>query len=108
MIDSVLHRYFEKWNDQTKAVQIYLKIGLSGIVKRYGFKTVHDFYKTFAVAKTANAEYQEESDRWEELYGDNAQKQEKESIHKRLQNYQRENADRQTIRTSKNKDKGAR
>ena len=65
-------------------------------------------YKTFAVAKTANAEYQEESDRWEELYGDNAQKQEKESIHKRLQNYQRENADRQTIRTSKNKDKGAR
>ncbi len=85
-----------------------LKIGLSGIVKRYGFKTVHDFYKTFAVAKTANAEYQEESDRWEELYGDNAQRQEKERIHKRLQNYQRENADRQTIRTSKNKDKGAR
>lgn len=23
MIDSVFHRYFEKWNDQTKAVQIY-------------------------------------------------------------------------------------
>ena len=34
-----------------------LKIGLSGIAKRYGFQTVHDFYKAFATAKTAYADY---------------------------------------------------
>ena len=70
-----------------------LKVGLSGIVKRYRFQTVHDFYKIFAAAKTANVEYQAKVDKWEELYGENAQKQEKESVHRRLQNYQRENAD---------------
>ncbi len=80
-----------------------LKIGLSGIAKRYGFKTVHDFYKAFATAKTANAEYQTKADKWEELYGENAQKQEKDSIHRRLRNYQRENADWQSEPTIQRK-----
>lgn len=40
-----------------------LKVGLSGIVKRYGFQNVHDFYKTLAVSKTANAEYRDKADR---------------------------------------------
>ena len=66
-----------------------LKVGLSEIVKRYGFQTVHDFCKVFAAAKTANADYRDKSDRWEERYSEKAQKQEK-SIFKRLQNYQRE------------------
>ncbi len=73
-----------------------LKVGLSGIAKRYGFQTVHDFYKIFAVSKTANDNYQDKADRQED------------SIYKRLQNYQRENADRQTKHTSKSKDKRAR
>jgi len=73
-----------------------LKVGLPGIVKRYGFQTVHDFYKIFAAAKTANDNYQDKADRRED------------SIYKRLQNYQRENADRQTKHTSKSKDKRAR
>ncbi len=85
-----------------------LKIGLSGIAKRYGFKTVHAFYKTFAAAKTANDEYQTKADRWEELYGENAQKQEKESIHRRLQNHQKESTDRQLPQTAKNRNRGAR
>ena len=84
-----------------------LKVGLSGIVKRYGFQTVHGFYKTFATAKTANADYQSKADKWEERYGEKAQRRE-ESIYKRLQNYQRENANRQMKQASKNKDKGAR
>ena len=84
-----------------------LKIGLSGIVKRYGFQTVHDFYKVFAVSKTANADYQSKADKWEERYSEKAQRRE-ESIYKRLQNYQRENANRQTKQTSKSKGKGAR
>ena len=70
-----------------------LKVGLSGIVKRYGFQTVHDFYKAFTAAKTANADYQNESDKWKERYGEKAQRQEKESVYKRLHNYQRENTD---------------
>ena len=84
-----------------------LKVGLSGIVKRYGFQTVHGFYKTFATAKTANADYQSKADKWEERYSEKAQRRE-ESIYKRLQNYQRENANRQTKQTSKSKGKGAR
>ena len=43
-----------------------LKVGLSGIVKRYGVQNVHDFYKTFAVSKTANAEYRDKAEKWEE------------------------------------------
>lgn len=85
-----------------------LKVGLSGIVKRYGFQTVHDFYKAFAAAKTAYDDYRDKSDKWEERYGKAAHRQEKESVHKRLQNYQRENADQHIRQTSKNRDKGAR
>ena len=85
-----------------------LKVGLSGIAKRYGFQTVYDFYKDFAAAKTAYADYQEETDKWEERYGVNVQGQEKESIYKRLRNYQRENIDRQAKQTSKSRDRGAR
>ena len=85
-----------------------LKVGLSGIVKRYGFQTVHDFYKVFAVSKTANADYRDKADKWEEQYGEKAQNQEKESVHKRLRNYQRENTERQSVHLSKGKDKRAR
>ncbi|NBJ95538.1 hypothetical protein [Parablautia muri] len=84
-----------------------LKVGLSGIAKRYGFQTVHDFYKAFAVSKTANADYQVKADKWEERYGEKVQRRE-ESIHRRLQNYQKENTDRQARQTSKNRDRGAR
>lgn len=85
-----------------------LKMGLSGIAKRYGFQTVHDFYKTFAVSKTANAEYWDKADRWEEKYGENTGRQEKESVYKRLQNHQRGKTDRQTKQTSKSRDRVAR
>lgn len=64
-----------------------LKVGLSGIVKRYGFQNVHDFYKTLAVFKTANAEYRDKAEKWEEKYGENTGRQEKESVYKRLQNH---------------------
>ena len=85
-----------------------LKIGLSGIAKRYGFKTVHDFYKTYAASKTAYAEYRNKVDRWEEPYGENKQKQAKESVHKRLQDYQKESTDRQSQQSSKSRNRGAR
>ena len=84
-----------------------LKVGLWGIVKRYGFRTVHDFYKVFSASKTANADYRNKSDKWEEKYGEKAQRRE-ESIHRRLQNYQRESTNRQTKQSSKNMDRGER
>ena len=80
-----------------------LKIGLSGIVKRYGFQTVHDFYKVFATSKTANADYQVKADKWEEKYGENTQRW-KESIYKRLRNYQRENSNQYMKQTIKNRE----
>ena len=85
-----------------------LKIGLSGIVKRYGLQSVHDFYKAFAAARTADYDYRDETDRWKETYGKNAYRKEKESVHNRLQNYQKENADQHIRQTSKNRNKGAR
>lgn len=49
-------RYLMKTETSAKVVSKneeidLLKMGLSGIAKRYGFQTVHDFYKTFAVSK---------------------------------------------------------
>lgn len=83
------------------------KVGLSGIVKRYGFQTVHDGYKDFSAAKTAYADYRNKADKWEKRYGEKAHRQEKESIYKRLQNYQRENTDQHIRQTSENRNKGA-
>ena len=85
-----------------------LKVGLSGIAKRYGFQTVHDFYKVFSTAKTAYDDYRDKSDKWEERYGKAAHRKEKGSVHNRLQNYQKENADQHIRQTSKNRDKGSR
>lgn len=85
-----------------------LKAGLPGIVKRYGFQNVHDFHKTLVVSNTANAEYRDKAERWEEKYGENTGRQEKESVYKRLQNHQRGKTDRQTKQTSKSRDRGAR
>lgn len=58
-------------------------------------------------SKTANAEYRNKVDKWEEQYGEKVQNKE-ESISKRLRNYQRENADRQTKQISKSRNRGAR
>ena len=46
-----------------------LKVGLSGIAKRYGYQTVQDFYRAYHTAKNAYADYQEKSTKWEEIYG---------------------------------------
>lgn len=81
---------------------------MSGIVKRHGFHTVHDFYKSYAVVKTAYADYWDKVDKHNESYGENAQKQEKESVYKWLKIYQREKTDRQMKQTSKSSDRGAR
>ena len=83
-----------------------LKIGLSGIAKRYGFYTVHDFYKAYASAKNAYDDYQDKLDRLEESNGGNTLNQKKESIYERLQNYQSKNSEHQTEKIFKIMDRG--
>lgn len=85
-----------------------LKVGLSGIIKQYEFQSVHDFYKDFATAKTAYADYQDKSDKWEERYGENTGRRKKESVYMRIHDYKDRNSKHQSRQSLKDKDKGAR
>ncbi|MCM1225537.1 MAG: MobA/MobL family protein, partial [Lachnospiraceae bacterium] len=85
-----------------------LKIGLSGIAKRYGYQNVQEFYKVYYKAHSAYAAYREQAAEWEKLYGMDNHKQDKESILERLKNPPKRTADYQQQKTIKNKDRGAR
>ena len=82
-----------------------LKVGLSGIVKRYSYQTVQDFYRAYHVAKNAYADYQDKAAKWEETYGT---KLKRGTLHSRIQSYQRDESARQSERTTHRKDRGAR
>ena len=82
-----------------------LKVGLSGIAKRYGYQTVQDFYRAYHAANNAYADYQEKATKWEEIYGN---KSKCKSVHKRIQNYQRKIAESQFDITTQGKNRGAR
>ncbi|MDE7178920.1 MAG: MobA/MobL family protein [Lachnospiraceae bacterium] len=82
-----------------------LKIGLSETAKRYGFHTVHDFYKVYISAKNAYADCQKKADKWKETYGT---KSKGDTIHGRIQSYQREESAQQSEQIAQRKDRGAR
>ena len=82
-----------------------LKVGLSGIAKRYGYQTVQDFYRAYHTAKNAYADYQEKAAKWEEAYGTKVKR---DSVHSRIQSYQREQSAQQSEQAIHRKDKGAR
>lgn len=82
-----------------------LKVGLSGIAKRYGYQTVQDFYRSYYAAKNAYADYQGKAAKWEETYGTKAKS---DTVHNRIQNYQREESARQSERATQRKSRGAR
>ena len=42
-----------------------LKVGLSGIAKRYGYQTVQDFYRAYHAAQNVYADYQDKAAKWE-------------------------------------------
>lgn len=46
------------------------KSGLSGIVKRYGFDTVQQFFTAFNSVRNAMNKYQMDVATWEENYGE--------------------------------------
>ena len=82
-----------------------LKIGLSGIAKRYGYQNVQEFYRTYHKSHSAYADYQEKISKWEENYGN---KSTNDSVHKRIQNYQNAVSERPSENITKKKDRGAR
>lgn len=84
-----------------------LKIGLSGIVKRDGWRNVQEFYKSYHVAKTAYADYQSQATEWEKTYGKGADTKQQ-SFHERMQNYQNETSAQQKVQIVFGKDEGAR
>lgn len=83
-----------------------LKIGLSGIAKRYGYKNVQEFYRDYNKSLNAYADYRDKVDDWEKTYGENAQK--NESLHERLQNYPKKRTDIQVQKIGRSNDRGAR
>ena len=61
-----------------------LKVGLSGIAKRYGYQTVQDFYRFYHTAKNAYADYQEKAAKREKTYGTQAKSN---TVRDRIQSY---------------------
>ena len=85
-----------------------LKVGLSGIIKRYGYQNVQEFYQIYRKSYNAYIACKEQVTKWEKTYGDDNQKQNKESVLERLRNPPKKTADYQQQGTLKGKDRGAR
>lgn len=90
-------------NEETEV----LKKGLSGIVRRYGFANVQEFYNTFRTSEDAYRKYQKDCSEWEDAYGENA-KPKKESFSERLQRYQKQVSEQNRSHTNGHRDRGAR
>lgn len=81
-----------------------LKIGLSGIVKRYGYQNVQEFYRIYHKSYSAYVDYMEQVAEWKKTYGENSQRRDKKSVLERLKNTPKKTADYQQQRTVKSKD----
>ena len=83
-----------------------LKIGLSGIVKRYGYQNMQEFYGIYHKFHSAYVDYREREANWDKTYGEDNQRGYKESVLERLKNpiQKVENYQQQKI----NKGRGAR
>ena len=85
-----------------------LKIGLSGIVKRYGYQNVQEFYRIYHKSHSVYAKYREQVAEWEKTYGEDNQKRDKRSVLERLKNPLKKTIDYQQQSAVKGKDRGAR
>jgi len=85
-----------------------LKIGLSGIVKRYGYKNVQEFCRIYHKSHSAYVDYKEQVAEWEKTYGKGNQKQDKRSVLERLKNPPKKTVDYQQQGAVRRKDRGAR
>ena len=101
-----LARFTKKGELQSRIVRKYeeieiLKIGLSGITKRYGYQNVQEFYRIYHKSYSAHMAYKEQVAEWEKTYGEDNQKQNKESVLERLTNPPKRTTDYQQQRTLK-------
>ena len=71
--------------------------------KRYGYQTVQDFYRAYHTAKNAYIDYQDKVSKWEETYGTKVKS---DTIHGRMQNYQRYESAWQSEQATQRKDRG--
>ncbi len=85
-----------------------LKVGLSGIVKSYGYQNVQKFYAAYRKSYSVYADYRKQATDWEKAYGKEHHRQDKESVLERIKNTPQKTADYQQQKTVKSKDRGAR
>lgn len=76
-----------------------LKKGLSGIVRRYGFTNVQEFYNTFRISEDAYRKYQKDRSEWEDTHRENAKPKE-ETLSEKLQRYQKQVSEQKHSRTN--------
>lgn len=57
-----------KIDRKNKEIDI-LKVGLSGIVKRYGYQNVQKFYRIYHKSHSVHAKYREQVAEWKKTYG---------------------------------------
>ncbi len=93
-------------NEKTEQIDI-LKAGLSGNVKRYGYRNVKEFYGEYLTAQRSYWDYQDRVEKWENNYGVSAKPKQK-SMHKRIQEYQKKADEQNRSRKSYSKDRGGR
>ncbi|MDO5560851.1 MAG: MobA/MobL family protein [Oscillospiraceae bacterium] len=84
-----------------------LKKGLKGIVWRYGFQTVQDFYRSYHASASAYRDYQSKVKNWESTYGI-SESQKGETISQRMERYQKEKAEQTYTPNYQKKNRGAR
>lgn len=67
--------------------------------RRYIWARAGSLYRDYQCFRICDDDddYREKSDKWEERYGKVAHRKEKESVHNRLQNYQKEHADQHSF-----------
>lgn len=79
-----------------------------GIVRRYGYQNVQEFYKIYRKIHSAYAAYREQVAEWKKTYGEGSHKQDKGSILEHLKNSPERTANYQQQKTAKSKNRGAR
>lgn len=93
-------------DEKTEQIDI-LKAGLSGIVKRYGYRNVKEFYGEYHTAQRSYWDYQDKVKGWEDTYAVSAKPKQK-SIHEHIQEYQKKADEQNRGRKIYSKDRGAR
>lgn len=84
-----------------------LKKGLKGIVWRYGFQTVQDFYRSYHASTSAYRDYQDKVKSWEATCGI-IEKKKEETIAERMVRYEKEKVDQHYQQNNPKKDREAR